>query len=232
MRFRNTALASAAAILASAGSAWAADPVVYEQAPEPVVAISAYDWSGVYIGIQGGYGWADLSDDGDFFLEDGLDPSADSIELDGGFAGVYAGYNFQLDILVLGIEADANKAWMEEDVDDFDGLPASFEIDWFGSVRGRLGYAFDRTLIFATAGVAFASVDYDLDEYDFSDSEDFVGWTAGLGVEHAFTDNLLARAEYRYYDFGSEEFGDAGTFGAGDLELDMHTVSIGLAYKF
>jgi outer membrane immunogenic protein len=231
MRFRNTALASAAAILASAGSAWAADPVVYEQPPEPMV-ITAYDWSGVYIGIQGGYGWADLSDDGDFFLEDGLDPSADSIDLDGGFAGVYAGYNFQWDSLVLGIEGDINKAWMEEDVDDFDGDTASFEIDWFGSVRGRLGYAFDRTLIFATAGVAFASVDYDLDEYPFSDSEDFTGWTAGLGVEHAFTDNLLARAEYRYYDFGSEEFGGGAGPDAGDLELDMHTVSVGLAYKF
>lgn len=231
MKFRKTALASAAAILASAGSAWAADPVVYEQPPEPMV-ITAYDWSGVYIGIQGGYGWADLSDDGDFFLEDGLDSSADSIDLDGGFAGVYAGYNFQWNSLVLGVEGDINKAWMEEEDFDFAGADASFEIDWFGSVRGRLGYAFDRTLIFATAGVAFASVDYDLDDPGFADDEGFTGWTAGLGVEHAFTDNLLARAEYRYYDFGSEEFGDAVDFTAGDLELDMHTVSVGLAYKF
>jgi outer membrane immunogenic protein len=231
MRLRGILLASAAAILASSGMARAADAVVYEPAPE---VIPGFTWTGAYIGIQGGYGWTDLSDDGDTLFEDNLPDDDDSIDLDGGFAGVYAGYNYQwTNNLVLGIEGDINKAWMDEDIDDFGGEPAEFEVDWFGSVRGRIGYAWDRTLLFATAGVAFASVDYNLVEFDVSDDENFVGWTVGVGVEHAFTDNLLARAEYRYYDFGSETIGNP-TFpsGVGEVELDMQTISIGLAYKF
>lgn len=227
MILRGTALASTIFVLASVGAARAADAIVYEPAPE---VIPGFTWTGAYIGIQGGYGWADLSDDGDFFLEDNTDDAIDSLDLDGGFVGVYGGFNYQWDSVVLGIEGDINKAWMDESF-DFAGGDAEAEIDWFGSIRGRVGYAWDRTLLFATAGVAFAQVDYDIDEFDFSDDESFVGWTAGVGVEHAFTDNLLARAEYRYYDFGSEEFGNVDT-GTGDLELDMHTVSVGLAYKF
>ena len=230
MKLHKTALASVVAILASVGGAWAADPVVYEQAPEAEV-IAGFSWTGVYIGIQGGYGWAELSDDGDDFLEDG-----DSLDLDGGFVGVYGGFNYQWDSIVVGIEGDINKAWMDENF-ELDGGDAEVELEWFGSVRGRVGYAWDRTLFFATAGVAFAHVEYEIDEWEFSDDEDFVGWTAGVGVEHAFTDNLLARAEYRYYDFGSETFGATGLVGPapgfeGDLDLDMHTISVGLAYKF
>ena len=228
MKLHKIALASTVAILASVGGAWAADPVVYEQAPEAEV-IAGYSWTGAYIGIQGGYGWAELSDDGDTFLEDDLDDGDDSLDLDGGFAGVYAGYNYQWNSIVVGIEGDINKAWINEEF-DFAGDDAEVELEWFGSVRGRVGYAWDRTLFFGTAGVAFAHVEYELGDLDFDDEEDFVGWTAGLGVEHAFTDNLLARAEYRYYDFGSEEFGDDDV--SGDLDLDMHTVSVGLAYKF
>lgn len=228
MKLRCIFSASILAILASAGSAWTADPVVYEPTPE---IIPGFTWTGAYIGGQGGYGWTDLSDDGDFFLEDGTDDGISSLDLDGGFLGVYGGFNYQWDSVVLGIEADINKASMDERF-GFEGGDAEAELDWFGSVRGRLGYAWDRTLFFATGGVAFAHVDYNLDEFDFSDNEDFVGWTAGVGVEHAFTDNLLVRAEYRYYDFGSEEFGDAADFGSGDLDLDMHTISMGLAYKF
>lgn len=227
MKIRSILSASTVAILMSAGSAWAADAIVYEPAPE---IIPGFTWTGAYIGVQGGYGWTELSDDGDSLLADETDDGSDSLDLDGGFLGIYGGFNYQWDRVVLGIEGDINKAWMDESF-GFAGGDAEVELEWFGSVRGRLGYAWDRTLFFATAGVAFAHVNYDLDEFDFSDDEDFVGWTAGVGVEHAFTDNLLARAEYRYYDFGSEEFGNIDT-GTGDLELDMQTISLGLAYKF
>jgi outer membrane immunogenic protein len=127
MRLLPVSLVSAGAILASVGTALAADPVVYEPAPAPEV-IAAYDWGGVYVGIQGGYGWADLDDDEDidFFVDDS------SLDLDGGFLGVYAGYNYQWDNFVLGIEADINKAWMDEQF-DFDGGDAEVEIDWAGS---------------------------------------------------------------------------------------------------
>jgi len=229
MKLRGVLLASTVAVFVSSGMALAADAVVYEPAPE---VIPGFTWTGAYIGIQGGYGWTDLSDDGDTLFEDNTD--GDSADLDGGFLGIYAGYNFQMNNnVVLGIEGDINKAWMDESFEEFGGEAAEFEVDWFGSVRGRLGYAWDRTLLFATGGVAFAGLDYNLVEFEVDDDQTFVGWTVGVGVEHAFTDNLLARAEYRYYDFGSETIGNP-TFpsGVGNVELDMQTISVGLAYKF
>lgn len=231
MKLRGVLLASTVAIITSAGAAAAADAIVYEPAPE---FIPGFTWTGAYIGVQGGYGWTELSDDGDTLFEDNLPDGGDSVDLDGGFVGVYAGYNYQLNNnVVLGIEGDINKAWMDESVDSFGGELGEFEVDWFGSVRGRIGYAWDRTLLFATGGVAFAHVDYNLVEFEVDDDENFVGWTVGVGVEHAFTDNLLARAEYRYYDFGSETIGNPDfPSGVGDVELDMQTVSVGLAYKF
>lgn len=204
---RRTAL-TATMLLAWGGCALAADPV-YE---EPVVA-SVYDWSGVYLGLQAGYGWADA--DVTIFTNPPLVGTAD---LDGAFAGALAGYNFQSGNFVFGVEGDINKSWIELD-DDGDA-----EIDWFGSVRGRVGYAWDRTLLFGTAGIAFAHGEVSTVVED--DDMSFTGWTAGLGAEHAFTDNWLGRAEYRYYDFGTEDIT------RGEVDLTMHTVSVGIAYKF
>lgn len=227
MHHRAKTFATPLAFLALTASAWAADPIVFEPPPAPPpVAVSTYDWSGPYIGIQGGYGWAELEEaEGTDLFEFG-----DSVDVDGGFLGIHAGYNFQWDRLVLGVEGDINKAWMDEDFIWGGDEIGSVEIDWFGSLRARLGFAADRTLFFATAGVATADLQMDLPVGPGSDSETFTGWTAGLGVEHAFRENWLARAEYRYYDFGD------GTFFSGadaeDLDLTMHAISIGLSYKF
>ena len=207
---QKTMLASAM-VMALGGTAMAADPVVFEEAPAPVIVDTVYDWSGVYIGLQGGYGWAEAE------LEVLGDPEG-SEDLDGPFVGAYAGYNWQWGSFVAGVEGDINASWIEFEEDDDSG-----EIDWFGSLRGRAGFAWDRTLLFGTVGVAHAEVSGGDDDLGFT------GWTAGLGVEHAFTDNWLGRAEYRYYDFGSE---DVPEIRAGEIDLDMHTVSVGIAYKF
>jgi outer membrane immunogenic protein len=209
---RKTALTTAI-LLAWGGYAIAADAVV----EEVVVVDTAYDWSGVYLGVQGGYGWADA----DFSIF--TNPVTNfTVDADGPFVGGYAGYNFQWDRFVAGIEGDINASWIDED----DGV-GDIDIDWFASIRGRVGYAWDRTLFFGTAGWAFAHADASAVLVAGTDNDvDFDGWTAGLGVEHAFTDNWLARAEYRHYDFGSEDIL------RGDVDLDMDTVSVGIAYKF
>lgn len=209
---RRTAF-TATILLAWGGCALAADPV-YEE-PLPVVA-SVYDWSGAYVGLQAGYGWADA--DVTIFTNPAF---VGSFDLDGGFVGGLAGYNFQSGNFVYGIEGDINKSWIELDEEDADG-----EIDWFGSVRGRVGYAWDRTLLFGTAGIAFAHGEMSSALVGIDDDVSFTGWTAGLGAEHAFTDNWLGRAEYRYYDFGTEDIT------RGEVDLTMHTVSVGIAYKF
>lgn len=240
MKYHGKAAAMLLACLLFSGSAEAADLVFIDPPPAPPPADTAYDWTGLYIGVQGGYGWANLEEAGGFDLFLGRD----SIDLRGGFAGVHAGYNAQWDRFVLGIEGDINKAWMSEDfVWGMPGVPipgvlvppvpeiGTAAIDWFGSLRARLGYTWDRTLLFGTAGAAIAGVSIDLPAVALSDSENFIGWTAGLGIEHAFEENWLARAEYRYYDFGGGRFFE-GTGFRSDLDLTMHTLSVGLTYKF
>ena len=114
-------------------------------------------------------------------------------------------------------------------------LTTSVDDNWQGSVRARLGYAIDNFLPYITGGVAWT--DFDVTQtlagvgtVDTSDT--FVGWTIGLGLEYAFTPNLIGRVEYRYTDYG-DNTDNLGLFGFND-NVDFHdnTVRIGVAYKF
>lgn len=209
----------AAGVAAIATPAFAADPVFHDPTPAPatqVYAPAVFDWTGAYIGVHGGYAWTRLTPLG--FPEQ---------DFDGGTVGAYGGFNFQHDNFVFGIEGDVNYSWNEQTY-AVPGLgSADVGTDWDGSVRGRLGYAFDRTVVYGTGGIAFAR-GY-VDPVGFSkETETFTGWTIGAGLEHAFTDNLVARAEYRYTDFGSQDFGTVGS----NFDLHQHTVRVGLGYKF
>lgn len=233
-------LALAAALaLGSAGYAVAADVV-----EEVVVVDSAYNWSGVYVGGQIGYvfdGSADYE-----YEPDDPDPDFNFYnyenDLDGFIGGIYAGYNYQFtNGIVLGGEADI--VW--GDVEDSSIAPgddvfsASTDIDWIGSARVRLGYAIDRFLPYVTGGVAFSH--FDFEELEFGDfygeaDGDLIGWTVGVGAEYAVTDNWIIRGEYRYTDFGEENFtsnvaGDV-TDDVYDVDIDIHDIRIGVAYKF
>jgi outer membrane immunogenic protein len=163
---------------------------------------------------------------------------------------VHAGYNWQMGSFVLGVEGDVEFSTYEGDADfryitgpeeTFEGT-LKMESDWQASLRLRAGFAMDRLLIYATGGVAFADAEltsegrfYDdgfPDSPRFSDSDDqtMIGWTAGLGLEYAFTDNLTARVEGRYTDFGSEDFDiDGDEIDAG---FDQWAVRVGVSYKF
>jgi outer membrane immunogenic protein len=214
----NRLLLATTFLFAVAGGAFAADAVVYEAPPETIV---GYSWTGAYVGVQGGYAWADTD------VSVPLVPFADTFDVDGGFVGALAGFNYQMGSFVGGIEADVNKAWIDETL-NVDGFGVDAELDWFASIRGRAGFAFDRTMIFGTAGVAFAGAD--INSIFGGENIDFTGWTAGGGVEHAVTDNITIRGEYRYYDFGSEDITSQPLPASADLT--MHTVSFGAAYKF
>jgi outer membrane immunogenic protein len=218
MKLKTLLVASALALLAT-GTAKAAD-VIVEQPPAPEVPV--FTWTGFYVGIQGGYVWTDIDVDG----IDGID------NLDGGLFGGYAGYNFQYDAWVFGIEGDFNGVWNDEEFDFAGPPPFSIDVgtDWLASIRGRVGYSWDRALIFATAGVGFTQASADVDIAGvgtFDNDETFVGWTVGGGLEYAFTDNWLGRVEYRYYGFDDQEFE-----GIDDVNLNTQTVTVGVAYKF
>jgi outer membrane immunogenic protein len=219
-----TLLAAAAMALLAAGGARAADVVVEEPLPPEV---PVFTWTGFYVGIQGGYVWTDLDIDG---VTDDVD------SLDGGLFGGYVGYNFQYDSWVFGVEGDFNGVWNDKDF-GFGGPPPLLTVDvgtdWLASIRGRVGYTWDRALIFATGGVAFTRATADVTFAGFptvSGDQTFTGWTLGGGFEYAFTDNWIGRAEYRYYGFDDEDLDGAG--GLGGFDVDTQTVTVGIAYKF
>ena len=197
---------SALAITAMVPAAMAADLPAYE-APAPVVAVPSFTWTGPYIGVQAGYSWG----------------SAARANKDGFLVGGYAGYNVQLDNspVVLGIETDFNYA----DIDGRHGR-ARVDSDWNGATRARVGYAFDRFLVYAAGGVAYADRNLRI-RGSGSDSKTALGWTVGGGVEYAATDDVAVRAEYRYNDYGKDRFNIGGR-----SEYTDHSVRVGVAYKF
>ncbi|HVI28468.1 outer membrane protein [Hansschlegelia sp.] len=219
--FRLSILAGAGvAALLAAGAAQAADLPAYE--PAPAVSVSTFSWTGAYIGVQAGYSWGDAD-----FRALGAKLSTSP---DGFVVGGYAGYNIQLDNspVVFGIETDFNFADIDDKKSPF-GFNAKTRTKWTGATRGRVGYAFDRFMVYAAGGVAYADRKVRVSGVD-KDSKTALGWTVGGGLEYAATDNVAVRAEYRYSDFGKDNFRLAGVRVRGDYT--EHRVMAGVAYKF
>jgi outer membrane immunogenic protein len=121
-------------------------------------------------------------------------------------------------------------------------------MDFFGTVRGRLGYVFDRTLVYATGGFAFGDVNNTVNffgpagQLQFTGSTDNVetGYTVGGGIEHAFAPNWSVKAEYLFYDLGRNTVnvavvpgsGGGGTGYNSTFSNEGHIARIGLNYKF
>jgi outer membrane immunogenic protein len=186
---------------------------------------SVYDWTGFYLGIHGGGAWSDVDWD---FESAPFDGDQDD---EGWFAGGQLGANWQIGTLVLGLEADIAKAWIDDDASCGDG-ECNHEVDWFGSGRGRIGWALDRVLLYGTGGVGFGEFEFDETFLGVgSVSETQVGWVAGGGVEWAFTDHWSAKFEYLYYDLGKEAIED-GDPAAATIEISMHTIKFGVNFKF
>jgi outer membrane immunogenic protein len=227
------ALALSASVLLSTSAAQAADPYV-----DP-----AYDWTGFYLGVQTGYVWGNSTSTD--FLNNGAGPlhAKGDIDPDGFFGGLHSGYNYQSGSLVYGVEGDINLGSVDgsDSALTFAGgvRPPTWkhegDMDAFGSFRFRFGVAADRFLPFVTVGIAGADYDVKLTHVnDISNHNEFlVGWTAGAGVQYAFTDTFSARLEYRYADYGS--FTDRfDNFPAEVVRADLQTHSImaGLTFKF
>jgi outer membrane immunogenic protein len=214
-------LLAAAIVIGSTAGALAADPSLpIEDVPV------GFNWTGGYIGGQVGYAWGDSH----YYVVD-TDTVTGRPDPDGFLGGVYVGYNYQLqNNVVLGVDADF--AWASVDGTDDEVIETiSGDLNWSGAVRARLGYAVDRFLPYIAGGVAFADYDHRLmEEAEVGDT--YVGWTLGVGAEYAFTDNLVGRAEYRYTDFGTEEFPLDNGISAHEVDLKTNEIRFGIAYKF
>lgn len=228
---KKTLLASS--ILALAASATLAADV--ETTP-------GFDWTGAYVGAHFGYG--DPSLDGRF--DTGEDDSefisfADDINADGILGGLQAGYNYQIDNIVLGIEADISFTDFsgdteDDDRDEGDGIKA--DIDYLASLRARAGLAADTLLFYGTGGLAYANGEFKFKnggENAGSIDIDDLGFVVGGGVEWAATEQATFRVEGLYYGFGKERNADDIDDGDDDdfVELkDIVTVRAGVNWRF
>jgi outer membrane immunogenic protein len=224
-------LTTTALICLAGGTALAADlpsekgPPVYAPPPPP-----AFSWSGVYIGGQVGYGWGKTTG----YSGAGLGPN---LSQDGVIGGIHIGYNYQVSQFVFGLEGDVNGADERDSFSDGlgDGYSTRKNID--ASIRGRIGYAFDRVLIYGTGGGAYGSFhtsDFDAVGDVDSFNHDHIGWTVGGGIEYAIDNNWSVRAEYRYTDYGRVT--DGPLTATVDPFIQHHItdnrVQAGFSYKF
>ncbi|MDQ0454733.1 outer membrane protein [Rhizobium paknamense] len=206
-------LASAAAAAALwSSTAFAADAVSEPPAPPPVAtdtAPPAFSWAGGYAGIHGGYSWLN----GDF-------SGGGSETFDGGRFGGFGGWNFDVgNNVILGLEGDVNYDWNKKNF--VSGV--DFGSEFSGSARGRVGYALDRTLIYAAGGWTATRAGF---SGAVDDKATLNGWTIGAGVDYAVTDKIFVRGEYRYNDFGSKTISGVNT------DLDQHVINVGVGVKF
>ena len=180
------------------------------------------DWSGQYFGLQGGGAW------GDNHVDVG-GAGTDTNDLDGGFGGWTSGYNWQNGQWVWGIESDTS----------FADISGSFctggcfgEVNWFSTIRGRIGYATGMFLFYGTAGLAYGEVESGVNGLAGAQGDDInAGLAIGGGVEIAFDENWSAKIEYLHIDLGD----NSTPFMAQPLVTDfddINIVRVGVNRKF
>jgi outer membrane immunogenic protein len=202
-------VSSTAVLVALSGAGLAADSI----APR-------YDWSGPYVGAFGGYAFGNSDASGSLFDEGPATHLTFGLDPDGFVAGLDAGYNWQIDSIVFGLEAEASYNFAEDSSVVFvsessngvvDDDHASVEFGFQGALTGRLGFAADRTLLYAKGGLAIADIDQSAGDLDFggvvdpsdlaSFSKTLFGYVVGGGIEFAVSDSLSTFVEYNYSDF-------------------------------
>jgi len=176
-------------------------------------------WTGFYIGAHAGYGWFDAK----------AGNNTPDLGADGPMGGVFLGYNWDMGSHVLGLEADAAFG------DQSDQVP----VVGFGTVkltnhgqhtfRARAGMKVaDNDLLYITVGLALA--DYWAKAGTGQQDKNFLlGGVVGGGYEVRLTQNLLARSEYLYANYGDQTF-DIGA--ATSIDVDSHTFRFGIAWQF
>jgi outer membrane immunogenic protein len=228
-------------LMAATGSALAAD--LPSRRPPPVfVPPPLFTWTGVYVGGQIGYAWGSDKVSVPFIAAAGFGDFA-SASPQGLIGGGHIGYNYQVNQFVLGLEGDVEGTDIRNNIASFGtGTVYGTRVPLEASIRGRLGYAWDRTLFYVTGGAAFGDINHTYTSATgfvvpvvpgaFSRSSTKVGWTVGAGVEYALSNNWSVRGEYRYTDFSHQSDLIFGTFANPSHHLTEHAVRVGFSYKF
>jgi outer membrane immunogenic protein len=243
-------LALAAALLQPAAAADIPAPAPVYRAPPTVV---IFNWSGFYIGVHGGGGWGskDATSAPYPFAAATITPDAATIDVTGWLAGGQFGGNYQVGMWVFGVEAQASWADLTgsatcTSTSTTGGIATavsancSAKVNALGTVSGRLGVAFDRTLVYAKGGAAWTNDKYELTSTSallptFNANHTRWGWMVGGGLEFGFTDNWSGVIEYNYLDFGTRPIGFTDTTGLVVLNADIreriHVAKVGINYR-
>lgn len=201
-----------------------------------------YNWTGLYAGAQLGYADGNTANAYSFLM---INPPhtrqpwyVDGVNNYGGITGGgHVGYLYQGNSnFVLGVEADYSAANITGDDKGAMGGVNTRKIDQLGTVKGRFGVGFDRTLIYMTAGYAYGHVEAGDTRLPETDSMWLSGWTLGGGYEYALTDHWRVRGQYQYVDFGSATFthrpSAIWSYEHRSERLSFHNFQVGVSYRF
>ena len=212
-------LAGVALIALGSVSASAADIQRRQVMPAkaPVYMAPPYNWTGFYVGINGGGAWGSSDFSAPF-------PTG-AFDLSGALVGGTVGYNWQMGQFVFGVEGDIDWSNVRGST-ACGGTSCETKNDWLATARGRLGYAFDRFLPYVTGGAAFGNIKTNIPGVG-STSDTNVGWTVGGGIEAAVAGPWTAKVEYLYVDLGR-----GGSILGSDAKFNANVVRAGLNYRF
>jgi outer membrane immunogenic protein len=207
-------------------------------APVPVVAPTAFSWTGFYVGgdFGGSFGSTSIASATTGWTSRSVNPA-------GVMGGAYAGYNYQVTPnFVVGVEGDfqGNSSSADFYYPTFDVTPR-VQQNWLAALNGRVGVVYDRALFYAIGGAASGQGSvtvtpglllFPANLPPVSRTANLSGWDVGAGVEYAFDPHWLGRLEYRYYDFGSFNASNVGAYLPLHLHTSVNTVRAGFAYLF
>jgi outer membrane immunogenic protein len=245
MAMRSILLAGVAAAVAIAGPAVAADMAATPVYKAPAPAVLPATWTGFYLGGHLGSGWGtkETYSTGDF------DPFAGkaigSSSVSGPLGGFQAGFNYQINWVVVGIDGDFSFANVKgSNIVGTDFLEGGITVKspWFATLTGRIGGTVDHALLYVKGGVAWTQDEFGTTCGTFCAvsipaRQSRTGWTFGGGVEYAFTPDWSGKLEYDFMDFGTRGSGTFQCSGACedffdfDLRQQVSVVKVGLNYR-
>lgn len=217
----------ALAVAMTMGAANAADLPRRQAMPTKAPAyVAAYNWTGLYLGINGGGGWgtSEWTNAGG---------TTGSFDMDGAVVGGTIGYNWQMNQLVFGLEGDIDWSNIRGSTSSGICVGGSCETrnEWLSTARGRIGYAFDRILPYVTGGLAVGDIKAEPVGLG-SSTETRFGWALGGGAEFAIAGPWTAKVEYLYVDLGKSSCDVAVCGIATDVDFQTSVVRGGINYRF
>jgi outer membrane immunogenic protein len=236
---RTRTLAIAAACLAVSGlavsgfAARAADMPRAPAVPYYKASEAPFSWTGFYAGINGGYGWGRSN-----WSDPTLGADSGSFNTSGALLGGQLGYNWQTGSVVFGIETDGDWTNIKGSTAGLGGVCTAdggglcqTRQNWFGTTRGRVGYAFGRFLPYVTGGAAYG--DIKALQTTGNSTQTNLGWTVGGGIEYSLNRNWSAKLEYLHLDLGTATFFSAAS-AASTLSVPVTTdlVRAGINYHW